>query len=86
MLLTHPAVIDAAVVGHPHPTAGEIPAAFVVLDRTASLEDIMDHVAARVAPHKKIRHIERIDSIPRSSTGKVVIRSLFPSLGDTAQT
>src|SRR5918997_1939013 len=72
LLLTHPAVADAAVVPVPDEEAGEIPKAFVVLKPGSPLapadapEELMGYVAARVAPHKKIRLVELIDQIPKS--------------------
>ncbi|MEV5646199.1 SDR family NAD(P)-dependent oxidoreductase [Streptomyces flaveolus] len=71
ILFEHPAVTDAAVVGHPDPVAGELPKAYVVLGGPATLWDITGHVASRVAPHKRIRLIERVRAITRSDTGKV---------------
>jgi len=63
VIQTHPAVLDAAVVGAPDECAGEIPMAFVVPKNGAALDaaDLMDYVAARVAPHKKIRAVEFVD-------------------------
>ena len=56
MLLTHPAVADAAVVRIPDEEAGEVPKAFVVLERADDRdEDMMEYVAERVAPYKKVR-------------------------------
>jgi acyl-coenzyme A synthetase/AMP-(fatty) acid ligase len=76
ILLGHPAVADAAVIPSPDEDAGEVPKAFVVLKAEASPEDIMAFVAARVAPHKRIRLLETIDAIPKSATGKILRRVL----------
>jgi acyl-CoA synthetase (AMP-forming)/AMP-acid ligase II len=77
ILLGHPAVADAAVIPSPDEEAGEVPKAFVVLKTPATPQEIMDYVAARVAPHKKIRLLETIESIPKSSTGKILRRVLI---------
>ena len=50
ILLTHPAVADAAVIPSPDEEAGEVPKAFVVLKSAATPEELMQFVAARVAP------------------------------------
>jgi acyl-CoA synthetase (AMP-forming)/AMP-acid ligase II len=76
VLVTHPAVADAAVIPLPDDEAGEVPKAFVVLKGEASPEVIKDFVAARVAPYKKIREIEFIDQIPKSLSGKILRRVL----------
>ncbi|WP_410586416.1 SDR family NAD(P)-dependent oxidoreductase [Amycolatopsis sp. lyj-23] len=66
----HPAVVEACVAGVPDPVAGEIPKAYVVLGAPVPLAEITAYVADRVAPHKRVRAIERVRAIPRSSTGK----------------
>jgi acyl-CoA synthetase (AMP-forming)/AMP-acid ligase II len=76
LLLTHPAVADAAVIPRQDDEAGEIPKAFVVIKGEATAEELMDFVAARVAPHKKIRLLEFIDKIPKSPSGKILRRVL----------
>jgi acyl-CoA synthetase (AMP-forming)/AMP-acid ligase II len=76
ILLTHPAVADAAVIPLPDDEAGEVPKAFVVLKGESTPEALMDFVAARVAPHKKIRTVEFIDQIPKSASGKILRRVL----------
>ncbi|GAA1289224.1 AMP-binding protein [Saccharothrix xinjiangensis] len=76
VLLTHPKVADAAVVGVPDEQAGEVPKGFVVTREPATPEELMAFVAERVAPYKKIRRIGFVDRIPRTPVGKVERRTL----------
>jgi acyl-CoA synthetase (AMP-forming)/AMP-acid ligase II len=76
VLLAHPAVADAAVIPFQDDEAGEIPKAFVVIKSEATAQELMDFVAGRVAPHKKIRLLEFIDKIPKSPSGKILRRVL----------
>jgi acyl-CoA synthetase (AMP-forming)/AMP-acid ligase II len=76
VLLTHPAVADAAVVRRPDALAGEIPKAFVVLRAPASEQELMAWMAGRVAGYKRVRQVEFIDSIPKSPAGKILRRLL----------
>jgi NAD(P)-dependent dehydrogenase (short-subunit alcohol dehydrogenase family) len=71
VLTTHPAVIEAFVTGVPDPVAGEVPKAYVVLNRPSPLFEITDHVAERVEPYQRIHMIERVCAIPRSATGEL---------------
>ncbi len=79
LLMEHPAVGDAAVIPKPHTEGGEIPKAFVILKPTeeATAEDIIQFVADRVAPHKKVREVEFVDAIPKSLSGKILRRDLI---------
>jgi acyl-CoA synthetase (AMP-forming)/AMP-acid ligase II len=78
LLVTHPSVADCAVVPAPDDEAGEVPKAFVVLrdGAAADCEELISFVAARVAPHKKIRLVELVDQIPKSPSGKILRRLL----------
>jgi acyl-CoA synthetase (AMP-forming)/AMP-acid ligase II len=76
VLLSHPAVADAAVVPLKDEEAGEIPRAFVVLKAPATAEELMAYVASRVAPYKKVRRVDFIDAIPKSPSGKILRRLL----------
>ena len=76
LLLTHEDVADAAVIPIPDDEAGEVPKAYVVLKGAATEKELMEFVAARVAPHKKIRAVEFIDKIPKSPSGKILRRHL----------
>jgi acyl-CoA synthetase (AMP-forming)/AMP-acid ligase II len=87
LLLTHPAVADAAVVRQRDALAGEVPKAFVVLRTPASADELMAWAGERVAPYKRVRHIEFTDHIPRSPAGKILRRLLVErDAGLTGQT
>ena len=42
-----------------------------------SAEELMEFVAERVAPHKKIRLLEFVDAVPKSASGKILRRELI---------
>jgi acyl-CoA synthetase (AMP-forming)/AMP-acid ligase II len=76
LLLSHPNIADVAVIGVLDEEGEEVPKAFVVLKEPQDPNEIMEFVAARVAPHKKIRRVEVVDQIPKSPTGKILRRIL----------
>ncbi len=78
ILVTHPDVADAAVIGVPDDEAGELPRAFIVRREgaQASAEDIQKFVAGQVAHYKQIRLVSFVDEIPKSASGKILRRML----------
>jgi acyl-CoA synthetase (AMP-forming)/AMP-acid ligase II len=78
LLLSHPAVADAAVIGIPDAEAGELPAGFVVLKKGAEAteQEIMAFVAKQVAHYKQLRRLTFIDAVPKSTSGKILRRLL----------
>nr|CAG8566763.1 13537_t:CDS:10 [Entrophospora candida] len=83
VLLTNPIISDAAVVGiYSEQDATELPVAYVVLqnlppDHQQTKKLIQDHVAEKVAPHKKLRGgVYIIDKIPKSPSGKILRKDL----------
>lgn len=78
LLLGHPKVADVAVIGVSDDDGQEIPKAFVVpaADVELTADEVMSFVAERVAPYKKVRRVEFIDAIPKSSSGKILRKDL----------
>uniref|UniRef100_A0ACD6A2Q8 Uncharacterized protein n=1 Tax=Avena sativa TaxID=4498 RepID=A0ACD6A2Q8_AVESA len=78
VLQSSPEILDAAVMPYPDEDAGQIPMALVVRQPGSKVTEaqVMEHVAKQVAPYKKIRKVVFVDSIPRSSAGKILRRQL----------
>ncbi len=83
LLFKNPKVLDAAVIPKPESkgAVGEIPKAFIVpkpeYKDDLTEKEIIDWVAERIAPYKKIREVEFIDQIPRVLSGKILRRDLI---------
>jgi len=78
VLLAHPQIADAAVVGVQDTEGEEVPKAFVVKQKDAELTEaeVMEFVAGQVAPYKKVRQVEFIDAVPKSASGKILRKDL----------
>ena len=78
LLLTHPSIADAAVIGQPDDEAGEIPVGFVVLKPGAdvSADEVKEFVAGQVATYKRLGDVTFLDAIPKSASGKILRRML----------
>jgi acyl-CoA synthetase (AMP-forming)/AMP-acid ligase II len=77
-LLTHPAVAECAVVGAPDPTWVEAVTAFVAFrpGAVASVDELKQTVRARLAGYKAPKHVHIVDTIPKTSVGKILRRVL----------
>nr|AJT43268.1 4-coumarate: coenzyme A ligase [Plagiochasma appendiculatum] len=82
ILLSHSDIMDAAVVPFPDEEAGEIPVAFVVRRPGTTLtgNSIMEFVASKVSPYKKIRRVIFVDTIPKLESGKILRKELKSKL------
>jgi malonyl-CoA/methylmalonyl-CoA synthetase len=82
-LLEHPGVREVAVVGAPDEDLGERIVAFVVAyeDRAPRPEELADHVARQLAPHKRPRAVRFVAALPRNAMGKVLKKELQRLLG-----
>ncbi|GGU85530.1 acyl-CoA synthetase [Streptomyces litmocidini] len=81
-LLDHPGVREAAVTGEPDPDLGERIVAWVVpqdRERPPSDEELAEHVAGLLAPHKRPRTVRYLDALPRNDMGKVLKKELSAS-------
>ncbi|NQZ96203.1 MAG: AMP-binding protein [Myxococcales bacterium] len=75
-LIEHEAVLEAAVVGAPHPERYQIVVAFVILHEGFTASDalaaeLQDHVKRTTAPYKYPREIEFVSELPKTISGKI---------------
>ena len=73
-LLSHPTVLDVAVVGIPHEKWGERPKAYVVLrpDHAVTAVDLLTHTRYLIASFKVPDDVHFVETLPRTATGKVM--------------
>jgi malonyl-CoA/methylmalonyl-CoA synthetase len=86
VLLEHPDVAEVAVTAEPDPDLGERIVAWVVPagDRGPTVEELGDHVARLLAPHKRPRVVHHVGALPRNEMGKVLKRALTAGPGATS--
>jgi O-succinylbenzoate-CoA ligase len=82
VLMTHPQIVEAAVIGQPSETWGESPLAIVVRsDAALTAAEVIEFCRGRLAGYKRPRAVEFVDQIPRNPSGKIlkrVLREEFP--------
>jgi len=78
LLVEHPEILDAAVIGKLDEESGEIPKAFVVKNKDSEITalEVMSFVAEKVSTFKQIREVEFVDAIPKNPSGKILRRLL----------
>ncbi|XP_055700083.1 uncharacterized protein LOC129799857 [Phlebotomus papatasi] len=79
LLMSHPKIADAAVIGLPDEIAGELPLAFVVKQPNVEVteQEIKDYIAGKVTNYKQLRGgVRFIDEIPKNLSGKILRREL----------
>ena len=81
VLVQHPAIIDAAVVGRPDERRGEVPVAYIVTDCQVDAGEITDWLAPRLAAYKQPADYYRVDQLPRTPSGKLLRRQLGDRVG-----
>lgn len=93
-LLTHPAVFECAVVGHPDSAGLVKPKAFVVLSdgyrpEPALPQELIEHCRQRIAEYKRPRWVEFCSELPKTATGKIQrfrLRDAAAADGETSET
>uniref|UniRef100_UPI001CB94DDB probable CoA ligase CCL5 n=1 Tax=Erigeron canadensis TaxID=72917 RepID=UPI001CB94DDB len=79
ILLNHPHILDAAVIPlEDEEAGGEVPMAYIVRETSSELSEdqVIEFVAAQVAPYKKIKRVAFINEIPKSVAGKILRKDL----------
>jgi acyl-CoA synthetase (AMP-forming)/AMP-acid ligase II len=76
VLVSHPQVKDAGVIGVQNEEGEEFPKACVVVEDGLEGEELMAYVAERVAPYKRVREVEFVEEVPKSASGKILRRVL----------
>ena len=82
VLYTHPAVLEAAVIGLPDDQWGEVVTVVVVVRPGASLseEQVIEHCKAQLASYKKPKLVKFVAELPKNPSGKILKRELRKSL------
>ena len=80
VLLQHPGVVEAAVIGAPSEEWGETPVGFVVLRDGIKTEEVLMFVNSKVGKTQRLNRLIETGELPRSAIGKVLKRELRDSL------
>jgi len=81
LLVAHPSVTDAAVIARPDDRHGERPVAYVVATEPFDPPAVIDWLAQRVAPYKRLADVIRVEALPRTPAGKLLRRVLREESG-----
>ncbi len=78
---SHPAVVEAAVIGKSDPVKGEVIKAFLILKegyplKTKLIEELKEHIRYELGPVAVIGELEKVDSLPKTRSGKIMRRIL----------
>jgi acyl-CoA synthetase (AMP-forming)/AMP-acid ligase II len=78
LLLEHPSIIDAAVIGVPDDEAGELIKGFVILRQGTEMtpDEVITFANGKLAGYKRIHFIEITSTIPKTASGKILRREL----------
>ena len=92
--VSHPAVVEAAVIGKSDPIKGQVIKAFLILKegykiKTQLIEELNKHVRYELGPVAVIGEIEQVDSLPKTRSGKIMrrvlrAREIGEDVGDTS--
>jgi acyl-CoA synthetase (AMP-forming)/AMP-acid ligase II len=76
LLVNHPSITDAAVVGRPDERHGEVPIAYVVIAESVEASTLGEWLAQQTAPYKRLADVIVVDQLPRTPSGKLLRRML----------
>ncbi len=76
LLLKHPKIADVAVIPVADEQSGEVPKAVIVPKGPLTADEVMEYLLPHVAHYKRVRHVEFVDAIPKSPSGKILRRVL----------
>ncbi|CAK9310325.1 unnamed protein product [Citrullus colocynthis] len=85
LLISHPKLCDAAVIGMPDMEAGEVPVAFVVKENSDTIteEDVKQFITKQVVFYKRLKRVFFVNAIPKAPSGKILRKELRAKLAST---
>ena len=85
VMMAHPQVVEAALIGVPDPRWGEVGRAVVVARGALDHADLLAFMRARLAGYKVPKSVVQLDALPRTAAGKLDRRALSASHGETPE-